>query len=372
MNRLREFLACFSFLALLVAACGPAATPAPVAPTPEGSSSNDFGVILMAHGGNPEWDAAVLEAVRPLQEKHVLEVAFGMADAKSLQEAIRRLEARGVRRIGVVRLFVSGESFLDATEQIFGLRPGAPGPEHAGHVMHPVLAAYMAGGHGSPPADDDDDEGGHAKDGTHGGIGEHTGGHAGHGGGHGAPGGGHGAHGGGHGGHSMEFFRVETKSSFALSTHGLIDSEQTGAILADRALALSKAPEREDVLILAHGPGDDAENERWLAALEQRAATVRTRAPFRRVRAETLREDWPDKRVAAEERVRAFVQRAADEGGTAIVIPFRVQGFGPYAKVLKGLEYVANQRGLIPHPEVARWIEQEIAALASGEFRTPQ
>lgn len=170
----------------------------------------------------------------------------------------------------------------------------------------------------------------------------------------------------------MEFFRVETKSSFAMSTHGLIDSDQTGAILADRALALSKAPEKEDILILAHGPGDDAENARWLASLEQRAAAVRARAPFRRVQAETLREDWPDKRVAAEERIRDFVQRASAEGGTAIVIPFRVQGFGPYTKVLKGLDYVANEQGLIPHPEVARWIEQEILALASGEFRAPK
>lgn len=50
-----------------------------------------------------------------------------------------------------------------------------------------------------------------------------------------------------------------------------------------------------------------------------------------------------DKRAAAEERIRAFVARAAAEGGTAIVIPFRVQGFGPYAKVLDGLPYRSDQ-----------------------------
>ena len=50
---------------------------------------------------------------------------LGTADAASLQEAVAELESRGVREIGVVRLFVSGDSFLDRTEQILGLRAGA-------------------------------------------------------------------------------------------------------------------------------------------------------------------------------------------------------------------------------------------------------
>jgi hypothetical protein len=180
---------------------------------------------------------------------------------------------------------------------------------------------------------------------------------------------GHGGHG-GHGGHSMALYRVATQSSFALSAHGLLDADGMGAVLADRAVALSKAPAREDVLILGHGPGDDAENARWLAKLDARAAVVRARAPFRRVEVETLREDWPDKRVAAQARIRAFVKRATDEGGRALVIPFRVQGFGPYAQVLEGLDYVADHKGLIPHAEVIRWIEREIEALEAGPFRT--
>jgi hypothetical protein len=53
-------------------------------------------------------------------------IAFGMADADSLQESVRRLEGRDVRRIGVVRMFVSGESFLQRIEQVLGLQAGAP------------------------------------------------------------------------------------------------------------------------------------------------------------------------------------------------------------------------------------------------------
>lgn len=314
----------------------------------------------MAHGGTPEWNNAVLETVRPLQAKYPIEVAFGMADAMTLQEATKKLEAKNIRQIGVVRLFVSGESFTQETEQIFGLRAGAPASASAG-VPHPTMVAAAAaqkqgGEHG----------GGHgAGQNAHG---SHDAGQGAHG-GHGAPGG-HGAHG-GHGGHSMGFFRVATGASFALSPEGLADAPGMGNVLADRAQALSKNPAQEDVLILAHGPGDDAENARWLAKLEARAAAIRSRAPFRRVQIETLREDWPDKRAEAEKRIRAFVEQSTAEGGTSIVIPFRVQGFGPYKQVLEGLTYVSDGVGLIPHNEVTRWIEQQILALRAGPFRTP-
>lgn len=172
------------------------------------------------------------------------------------------LEARGVRRIGVVRLFVSGESWLERTEQIFGLRPGAPPAD--GHHAH----EGDAHGHHAP-ADPR-----HA--GSHGNADEVSPKPAG------------GAH---H--HSMAFFRVTSRASFELSRDGLVDEPAMGLILADRARALSKDPTHEDVLVLAHGPGDDAENTRWLAKLDSRASAIREAAPFRRVQFATLREDWP-------------------------------------------------------------------------------
>lgn len=273
----------------------------------------DFGVLLMAHGGPPDWNRSVLAAVEPLRGNYKLEVAFGMADAASIQEGIRRLEAGGVRKIGVVRLFVSGESWYGRTGQILGLAAGAP----------------------EPPAGD-----GHAA------------GHHGH-------------------DHGMAFWKVRTSASYALSERGLAEAPEMGAVLADRAKTLSRAPDLEDVLILAHGPDEDAENERWIAYIDARADAVRKALPFRRVQIETLREDWPEKREEAERRIRAFVQRASNTGGRAIVIPFRVQGFGPYAKVLGGLDYVSDGVGLLPHPGVTNWIEEQIKALQAGPFRAP-
>lgn len=65
----------------------------------------------------------MLEVVDPLRDEIPTVVAFGMADRKSLETAIRELEARGIRRIAVVRLFISGSSFLERTERLLGLDP---------------------------------------------------------------------------------------------------------------------------------------------------------------------------------------------------------------------------------------------------------
>jgi sirohydrochlorin cobaltochelatase len=274
------------------------------------AQSGDFGVLVMAHGGGEEWNRGVETMLQPVARDYPLEIAFGMADPATIQEAVQRLEARGVRRIGVVRLFISGESWYERTEQILGLAPGAgPRPAQAAH------------GHGA------------------------------------------------HGGHSMELWRIDSQARFALSGEGLADAPEMGPVLAERARALSRNAGGESVLILAHGPEDDAENERWLARIDERAAAVRQAAPFRAVRVETLREDWPEKRALSEARIRAFVQEANANGGRAIVIPYRVHGFGPYARVLGGLEYASDGRGLIPSAEVERWVRRQADELRAGEFR---
>jgi hypothetical protein len=301
-----------------------------------GGSVSEFGVLLMAHGGSVEWNQAVLEAVAPLRSDYPVEVAFGMADASTIQEAVSLLESQGVREIGVVRLFVSGESWYERTKQILGISPGGPTRPEAEEaknrpVAHPHSRHTRGGGR---PAQD----------------------------GEGNP----------HESHARKaFWRIDTDASFSLSTQGLAEVPEMGDVLAERAMALSHTPEVEDVLILAHGPAEDPENERWIASIEARADAVRKRFPFRRVEVQTLREDWPEKRKIAEEQIRFFVQRAEDEGGRAIVMPFRVYGFGPYAEILEGLEYVSDGLGLLPHSAVTRWVRQQASSLRSGPFHPP-
>lgn len=299
------------FIAAAIAAAGLLAAPA----FSQAGEEEGFGVLVMAHGGGETWNGEVRDMLQPVDEDYPLEIAFGMADAVSLQDAVGRLEDRGVERIGVVRLFVSGESWYERTREILGVDTGAPErPEPAHHEM-----SDEGGGHGM----------------------------------------------------SMEYWRIDTDAAFAMSDEGLAEAPEMGEVLVERARALSENPSSESVLILAHGPGDDAENRRWIDWIDARADTVREAIPFRDVRVETLREDWPDAREAAQARIRGFVAAASEGEGRAIVIPYRVQGFGPYADVLDGLDYVASGQGLLPSIEVEHWVRRQIAQMLAGEFEPP-
>lgn len=91
-----------------------------------------MGLLVMAHGGSEDWNTAIEEAVEPLRSNEPISIAFGMANPHTLQDAVDDLIEQGATSIGVVRLFVSGESFLPETEYAFGLRAEKP----SGHFMH--------------------------------------------------------------------------------------------------------------------------------------------------------------------------------------------------------------------------------------------
>ncbi len=49
---------------------------------------SEIGVLVLAHGGNPEWNRTVEEAVKNVRGEFKKEIAFGMADAETIQPAI--------------------------------------------------------------------------------------------------------------------------------------------------------------------------------------------------------------------------------------------------------------------------------------------
>lgn len=109
---------------LLAAAAAAWGTPASL--TTRTPPDGAMGVLVMAHGGGDKWNAAVENAVARLRDAYPIEIAFGMAHRPALQDAVTRLEARGVERIAVVRLFISGASFLHQTEYVLGMRADPP------------------------------------------------------------------------------------------------------------------------------------------------------------------------------------------------------------------------------------------------------
>ena len=286
---------CGMFLAL--GAC----ETAPVAENAGAGEEFNYGVMVMAHGGSEEWNAHLAAAVEPLQENYPVETALGMADAGSIEEAIRRLESRGVNHVGVVRVFVSGESWYDRTLQILGVQNGAP-PRPDQQQLEEARARMRM---------------------------------------------------------PMGFWKVDTDLAFHVSVDGLADATEVDDVMTSRIRGLSSDPANEVAVVIAHGTGDDAENERWLDKITQRTRNAGEQLGLREIRIFTLREDWPEKRRESEQEIRAYIEQANSQGLTPIVVPFRLQGFGPYQRVLEELDYRADGLGLLPHSNVARWVSRQ-------------
>ena len=166
-----------------------------------------YGILLLAHGGDASWNREI-EILRARVDKQVpTETALGMADTKSLQAAVDILEKRGVARIIAVPLFVQSRSeVLDQTRYALGLAQKPSEAFRAGLALMPRTHA----------------------------------GHSGH-------------------VHAMSFSleRVKARAPIAMS-RALDDHELVARILNKRAKALSQDASKESVVLVAHGPVDDA------------------------------------------------------------------------------------------------------------------
>ena len=180
--------------------------------------SHEVGLLIMAHGGDEQWNRAVKEAVAPLEKICPVVVAYGMAQREPLRKGILRLEEQGVRKIAVVRLFVDGRSFLSQTEYLLGVR-GEPPPfflhhdsEHHHQAMSRDAVRLLRGAEIPPP--------------------------------------------------------IELDSQVVLSVAGLLDSRLAGGVLLDRVRALSESPAAESVLVIGHGVESDARDRYWKDRIE--------------------------------------------------------------------------------------------------------
>ena len=278
-------------LLAVIALTGCASAPREVVPVSPAGDANRVGLLVMAHGGSAEWNETVSSVVAPLRDELPTAVAFGMANPKTLQVGLDSLRSAGVTNVAVVRMFISGQSFLEQTEYLLGLSE-----------ERPSLVTHRETDPDSLPE------------------------------------------------------AAVISSGLIVATHkaGLMDSWEARDILTERARSESQRPENDSVLLLAHGMGDDRQNDDVVQAMQAVSVAVK-KAGFRAVRAETLREDWPEKRAIVERRLRDYVRSETAAGRKVIVVPMRLSGFGPYAEVLTGLEYAPTE-GLLPHPAVSAWI----------------
>lgn len=312
------------------------------------AQKSDVGVMILAHGAGPQWNQLVTDATKDIAARYPTEVAFGMALPRTMQGAVDKLEAKGVKKIVVVPLFISSHSFIiRQSEYLLGVRkeladppmvmdhgPGDAMPNHGGSGGH-------GSGHGAAPAD-----------------------HAGHGAGHGTQPttGGHDMH-----GQSASLPRLTLHSEIKF-TRPLDDNPLVAKILFERIKELSKEPSKELVVLVGHGPNGEEDNMKWVRDMESLGDQVRelqkkSGKESKMILSMTVRDDAdPAIYNQAKENLRNVVNQGSKQG-TVIVIPVFLSSGSVEQKVvsrLEGLTYTWNGKTLLPDQKIGEFIMQSV------------
>lgn len=258
------------------------------------------GLLLLAHGGDRSWNDDIQKIRKELQGRYAVEVAFGMAENKPIQKSVDRLQAKGVKRILGVPLFVSSHSeVMDQTRFLFGLS--------------------------DKPSDD-------LMKAPHGHM------------------------------DKASLKKIALKVPFDLA-QALDDHPLVSEILVARAKAVSRSPARESVLLVGHGPVSDEHNRKWLEAMSVHARRVQEALGFQTVEAATLRDDAPRPvREKAVKAMRDAVVRLSRQG-RVIVLPLLLARGGIERKIPKELDgtfFIWKGETLAPHPNLAKWVEESV------------
>lgn len=279
------------------------------------------GILLLAHGGNAEWNAHVMTLVARTDRTYPTEVAFGMATRANIQAAVDRLQQRGVTSIVAVPLFVSSwSSVMTSTEYLLGQRAIAP-PELAifAKMSHPTSAGTSTTTtSGTRPV------------------------------------------GGAHAHQTPDPTSPVDSSVPVRMTSALNDHPVVAEILASRARSISRNTTNEAVIVVAHGPTKDDENRRWLTDMASLAERVRRLETFASVDYLTLRDDAPKPiRDQATAELRATVTKRLDEGRRVLIVPLLV-AFGGIERGLRarleGLPYAMPDQALVPDERLVTWV----------------
>jgi CbiX len=273
------------------------------------------GILLLAHGGAADWNRRVEELARTLDETQPVEVAFGMASRPSIQSAVDRLAARGVRSIVAVPLFISSHSsVVRSTSYLLGLTREMPTDlrifAKMSHGSHGAAAAPDSGAHATHEATDNTVP----VDAT-----------------------------------------VPIRMTDALNHHPIV-----GDILIDRAREISATPGSEAVIIVAHGPVPDDDDARWLGDMKVLADQLNAATSFAAVEALTVRDDAPATiREKATQELRGLVNAHIAAGRRVLIVPLLLSYGGIEKGIrtrLEGLSYVMAERALMPDLRLAEWV----------------
>jgi len=160
------------------------------------------------------------------------------------------------------------------------------------------------------------------------------------------------------------------------------DDPIIAAIIADNVRELSTAPEREALLLIAHGSRERGLHRIWRDGMRRLAARVRELCGFARAETAMLLPDQAACVMRALTKRRARAENGAADGGccavtaagpetdAVIVAPlFLSRGYFTNTVIperLAGFDYRYNGKALLPNPAISRWMERQIADWLGG------
>lgn len=167
----------------------------------------------------------------------------------------------------------------------------------------------------------------------------------------------------------LETPRVITKAEItwtpALEDHPLVID-----MIADYAGEMSTDPQKELVILVSHGPTLEADNAKNLALLGRIAARLKATGGYSDVKVMSLQNDAPlDIRRANGLTLRGYVEDANRDGKRVIVVTNLQSPRSIQQQVeddIAGTDYVFNTKGLVQHPNYARWVDAMAATASSG------
>jgi hypothetical protein len=165
----------------------------------------------------------------------------------------------------------------------------------------------------------------------------------------------------GHAGHPAEDGTTPVKSPVPIRmTPALNDHPIVAEILASRARSLGDRPAAEALVIVAHGPNEEADNRRWLADMASLAKRLANIEPFASIEYVTVRDDAPKEvRDRATAELRAIVEKRTAAGQRVLIVPLLIS-FGGIENGLRerlnGLSYTMAAAGLMPDERLVTWV----------------
>ncbi len=135
-------------------------------------------------------------------------------------------------------------------------------------------------------------------------------------------------------------------------------------IILDYTNEISSDPTNEALIIIAHGPIDEGDNEIELKLMNNIGQYIKKYTSIHSIKAFTLQDDAPKEiRNRNIEDIKTFMKMSEDDGKRVLMVSNLMSGQGIQRKLKKdfeGFDYVFNSKGLLTHPYYIEWIKGSV------------